>query len=81
MTLPKVPPDPGSSADRKTPIKEKSDFLTVRTRRNEFFPEEFPEGPYGAPDMELAEETRPPAPGKTSRGAKAHLEGGYPAGE
>lgn len=41
--------------DRSTPRESVgTDFVNVENMRAELFPQEFPEGPYGAPDLALA---------------------------
>ncbi|MBE3589225.1 MAG: hypothetical protein IMW98_00165 [Firmicutes bacterium] len=39
-----------ADADRRTPVPPgEADFVNVENMRRELFPQEFPEGPYGAP--------------------------------
>lgn len=53
---------PESDRDLQTEEHGASDFTHVVNRRRELFPEEFPEGPYGAPPLEDTEDgTETPA--------------------
>lgn len=55
--------------DAETRPAGASDFLNVENRRREHFPEEFAEGPYGAPVMEEDAPAGPVLTGEVAPGS------------
>jgi hypothetical protein len=56
-----TPAEPATDADRASQEPGPSDFLAVENWRREPFPQEFPEGAYGAPPVVTeSDPERPP---------------------